>query len=181
LIGYVPQAASSNRQFPISVRQVVLQGRLAGRAAFFHQYQKRDYELVEQALIRLEIHDLAERQIGQLSGGQWQRVLIARALVVQPQILILDEPTSGLDADGSTLVYELLQELNREISIVMATHDTIAIGSCVKDIACLNRTLYYHGEPEISSELAMQVYGCPVELIAHGVPHRVMRQHGGIE
>ncbi len=181
LIGYVPQAASSNRQFPISVRQVVLQGRLAGSTPFFHRYHKWDHQIVERCLTRLDILDLANRQIGQLSGGQWQRVLIARALVVQPRILLLDEPTSGLDASSSSLVYELLQELNQELSIVMVTHDTIAISSCVKDIACINYTLHYHGEPDISPELVMQVYGCPVDLIAHGVPHRVLGQHGGMQ
>ncbi|NLV20732.1 MAG: ABC transporter, partial [Syntrophomonadaceae bacterium] len=84
-----------------------------------------------------------------------------------------------LDSNASSKVYELLEELNQEMTIVMATHDTMAISTCVRDIACINHRLHYHGEPELSSDLVMQLYGCPVELIAHGVPHRVLHQHGG--
>lgn len=179
LVGYVPQASNINRQFPISVREVVSMGRLAGRTPLFHRYGQIDKDLIKQCLIRLDVLNLAERQIGQLSSGQWQRVLIARALAVEPVLLLLDEPTSGLDANASNMVYELLQELNKEITIIMVTHDTLAISSYVKDIACINHHLHYHGEPDISTDLIMKVYGCPVELIAHGVPHRVLEQHGG--
>ncbi len=178
-IGYVPQAVTINRQFPISVREVVLQGRLAGKTPFFHRYNATDQDKVAWCLDRLDVLDLAERQIAQLSGGQWQRVLIARALVVEPVLLLLDEPTNGLDASASSKVYELLQELNQEMTIIMVTHDTMAIGVCVRDIACINHRLYYHGDPDLNPELVMQLYGCPVELIAHGVPHRVLGEHGG--
>lgn len=179
LVGYVPQATNINRQFPISVREVVSMGRLAGKSLFFHRYSTVDQDMINHCLTRLDVLDLAERQIGQLSSGQWQRVLIARALAVEPVLLLLDEPTSGLDANASSMVYELLQELNREITIIMVTHDTLAISAYVRDIACINHHLHYHGEPDISSELIMQLYGCPVDLIAHGVPHRVLEQHGG--
>lgn len=180
-IGYVPQASTINMHFPISIRQVVLSGRLAGMKPFWHYYKRSDLKIVEQCLSHLDILDLAERQIGQLSRGQLQRVLIARALAVKPAILLLDEPTSGLDATASSHLYELLQKLNDEMTIIMVTHDTLAISAYVKDIACINRSLYYHGEPNISPELVMELYGCPVDLIAHGVPHRVLEEHGGIE
>lgn len=179
LIGYVPQAAAINRRFPISVRQVVLQGRLAGESPFCHRYNSADREKAEWCLQRLDVLDLAERQIGQLSGGQWQRVLIARALAVEPVLLLLDEPSNGLDSSASSLVYELLKELNQEMTIIMVTHDTMAISTYVHDIACINHNLYYHGEPDLSPDLVMQLYGCPVDLIAHGVPHRVLEEHGG--
>lgn len=179
LIGYVPQAAHVNRRFPISVLEVVLQGRLTGKSMFCHRYHDYDREKAKWCLERLEAVDLAHRQIGQLSGGQWQRVLIARALAAEPQLLLLDEPGNGLDANASSKVYELLTELNQEMTIVMVTHDTMAISSCVRDIACINHHLHYHGEAELTSELVMQLYGCPVELIAHGVPHRVLHHHGG--
>lgn len=180
-IGYVPQAATINRQFPISVRQTVLQGRLAGKQFFFHQYNSADREKVDWCLHKLEVSDLADRQIGQLSSGQWQRVLIARALAVDPILLLLDEPGNGLDSNASSKVYELLKELNQEMTIIMVTHDTMAISTYVHDIACVNHCLHYHGEPDLSPDLVMQLYGCPVDLIAHGVPHRVLEDHGGLQ
>jgi len=179
MIGYVPQATTINHQFPITVRQVVSLGRLAGKATWFHRYKTMDQEIVDLCLRRLEVLELADRQIGQLSGGQLQRVLIARALAVKPVLLLLDEPTSGLDARSSSKVYELLQDLNREITIIMVTHDTLAISSCVGSIACINHELHYHGEPALDPDVIMRLYGCPVDLIAHGVPHRVLEEHGG--
>lgn len=177
-IGYVPQATAINRQFPISVRQTVALGRLAGKMPLFHKYSAQDNDRIEWCLDRLDIKDLAKRQIGQLSGGQWQRVLIARALAVNPRLLLLDEPSSGLDASSRTGVYELLQELNREMTIILVTHDAMVITAFIRDIVCINHTMYYHGEPDLSPHLMMQVYGCPVDLIAHGVPHRVLGEHG---
>ena len=177
-IGYVPQATAINRQFPISVRETVALGRLAGKKPFFHRYNSEDDNRVDWCLERLGIQDLAQRQIGQLSGGQWQRVLIARSLAVKPRLLLLDEPGSGLDASASTGVYELLQELNSEMTIILVTHDTMVISAYIQDIVCINHTMYYHGEPDLSPDLMMQVYGCPVDLIAHGVPHRVLEEHG---
>ncbi len=179
LIGYVPQAVNVSRRFPISVKQVVLQGRLKGGSFFFHRYSSEDKKVAEWSLQRLGIKELAERHISQLSAGQWQRVLIARALAVEPLLLLLDEPTNGLDSSASSKVYELLEELNQKMTIIMVTHDTMAITASVHDIACINHRLHYHGEPNLSPELVMQLYGCPVELIAHGVPHRVLEDHGG--
>jgi len=180
-VGYVPQATNINKQFPISVREAVLMGRMVGNSGFLHRYNREDQDIVQNYLQRLEIADLADRQIGQLSGGQLQRVLIARALVVLPQILLLDEPTASLDAHSSSQIYEILQGLNQDVTIVIVTHDTLAVSSYLKTIACINQTLYYHGDPDLSSDLVMQLYGCPVELIAHGVPHRVLgdHNHGG--
>ncbi len=176
-IGYVPQAAQIDRQFPISVREAVMMGRLVAGTGFCHRYNKEDIRIVEHYLEQLEIRDLADRQIGQLSGGQLKRVLVARALAVMPKILVLDEPTAGVDAHSSSHIYEILRDLNREITIIIVTHDTMAVSSYLKSIACINQSLFYHGDPNLSSDLVMQVYGCPVELIAHGVPHRVLGEH----
>lgn len=181
LIGYVPQTTTIDKHFPISVREAVLMGRLVGQHGFLHRYSREDHQIVNDYLNRLEIEDLANRQIGQLSGGQFKRVLIARALVVLPRILLLDEPTASLDTYSTSQVYSLLQELNREVTILIVTHDTLAVSSYLKSLACINQTLYYHGDPYLSNDLVMRLYGCPVELIAHGVPHRVLgdHQHGG--
>ncbi|MEQ8199852.1 MAG: ABC transporter ATP-binding protein [Syntrophomonadaceae bacterium] len=182
-LGYVPQMANIDRDFPITVGEAVLMGRLVGRTGLFHHYDQEDHQVVKHYLNQLGIDELVDRQIGQLSGGQLKRVLIARALVVEPRILLLDEPTAGVDAHSSSQIYELLKDLNRSITIIIVTHDTMAVSSYLKSIACINQSLYYHGAPNLSSDLIMRVYGCPVELIAHGVPHRVLGQHepGGLQ
>lgn len=177
-IGYVPQFSRFDRRFPISVEEVVLMGRLAGRSAWFVRYDAQDHDLIQSLLERLEIADLRKRQIGQLSGGQLQRVLIARALAVEPRILILDEPTASVDSASKTRIYDILKELNKDITILIVTHDLSAVSSNIDKIACLNQQLFYHGRTELEAGLVEKVYGCPVDLIAHGVPHRVLREHG---
>jgi zinc transport system ATP-binding protein len=176
-IGYVPQFSRFDRRFPISVEEVVLMGRLSGRSPWFVQFAANDREVVDSMLARLEIADLKQRQIGQLSGGQLQRVLIARALAVEPRILILDEPTASVDSASKTRIYEILKELNKEMTILIVTHDLSAVSSNIDKIACLNHQLFYHGRTELEAGLVEKVYGCPVDLIAHGVPHRVLRGH----
>ena len=176
-IGYVPQFSRFDRRFPISVEEVVLIGRLAGRSPWFSRFSKQDRQLVDALLERLEISELKHRQIGQLSGGQLQRVLIARALAVEPKILILDEPTASVDSASKTRIYDLLKELNQEMTILIVTHDLSAVSSNIDKIACLNQQLFYHGRTELEAGLVEKVYGCPVDLIAHGVPHRVLRGH----
>ena len=176
-IGYVPQFSRFDRRFPISVGEVVLMGRLAGRSPWWVRYSTEDRDVVDSVLQRLEIADLKRRQIGQLSGGQLQRVLIARALAMEPRILFLDEPTASVDSASKTKIYELLKDLNQDMTILIVTHDLSAVSSNIDKIACLNQQLYYHGRTELEAGLVEKVYGCPVDLIAHGVPHRVLRKH----
>ncbi|SFS05392.1 metal ABC transporter ATP-binding protein [Anaeromicropila populeti] len=176
-IGYVPQFSNMDKQFPISCIEVVLTGQLKhGLAPFFH-YSKKDKMTAWEKLERVGIEKLANRQIAELSGGEFQRLLIARALAVNPRILLLDEPTASVDAVSREQIFTLLEELNREKTIILVTHDLLAISSKVKKLACLNGTLVYHGEPEVNDKIMKQLYGCPVDLIAHGVPHRVLREH----
>ncbi|MDJ0708010.1 MAG: metal ABC transporter ATP-binding protein [Leptolyngbyaceae cyanobacterium MO_188.B28] len=175
-IGYVPQHMECDRDFPISVWDVVQLGRL-GRRRLLQRYTARDSEYVAKALHRVEMFSLRDRPIGQLSGGQRKRVYIARALATDPKILLLDEPLAGVDPHAETHIYELLKQLNEQVTILMISHDIGAIASCVKTVGCLNRRLYYHGEKQLTPEMIEMVYQCPVDLIAHGVPHRVFSLH----
>jgi zinc transport system ATP-binding protein len=121
---------------------------------------------------------LAGRPIGALSGGQLQRVLIARALAQRPKLLLLDEPTTSLDERIGRSVWELFEELSREMAVVVVSHDIGAISRYVRSVACLNRRLHAHPSKELSSEILEATYGCPVDLLAHGHPHRVLADHG---
>ena len=177
-VGYVPQFASVDKRFPITLMEVVLMGRLKKGLSPFHAYAKEDERAARELIERVGIAELEKRRLSDLSGGEFQKMLIARALAVNPKLLLLDEPTASVDASSREQIYALLSELNRTMTIVLVTHDLLAVSSQVGRLACLNRRLVYHGEPELSGHAVNALYGCPVDLIAHGVPHRVLREHG---
>lgn len=179
-LGYVPQASEFDRSFPINVKEVILTGSLSGKLSIFKKYNKADIKKSKNIMKKLDIFSLRERQIGQLSGGQLQKVLIARALMTKPKILLLDEPTASIDAGSTTQIYDLLKDLNNKMTIIVVTHNMEAVSSYFDSLACLNKTLYHHkDEKQIDSETVKNVYGCPVDLVAHGMPHRVLNKHGG--
>ena len=175
-VGYVPQISLFDRDFPVTVLEVVLMGRL-GKKRLLRKYSEEDKRIAYRALESVEMLELKDKQVGKLSGGQLQRVLLARALAADPKILLLDEPTASIDEPTKTKLYDLLKNLNRKITIVLVSHDIGVISSYVDKIACLNRRLFYHGSKEIEAETIEKTYQCPVDLIAHGVPHRVLRKH----
>jgi len=175
-IGYVPQHVEYDLDFPIRVWDAARMGRLRNRG-LFRRYTREDDDRVEEALREVGMIDLRFRPMGGLSGGQRQRVYVARALAMDAPILLLDEPTASVDPHASTGMYELLRELNDSVTILMATHDVGAISTYVKTVGCLNRHLHYHGGSQITPEMLEQAYHCPVDLIAHGVPHRVFPEH----
>ena len=175
-LGYVPQFSTFDRDFPLRIADMVLMGRL-GRRALLRPYSRDDRAAARATLDRLGLDGVARSHVSEVSGGQLQRALIARALVADPEILFLDEPTASIDAESRETLRDLLQELNRSIPIVVVTHDVTSLAPMVKRIACINRKLFYHGDPELSREVMEEVYGCPVELVTHGVPHRVLHDH----
>lgn len=175
-VGYVPQYSNFDKTYPISVKDAILTAK--PNKNYFGSFKKRyDNDLVEKVLTQVDLYDKKNEQIGHLSGGQQQRVLIARALAVNPKILLLDEPTSSIDSRTGQSIYELLAELNKEKTIILVSHDIGAISKSVKKIACLNKSLVYHDSKEITKEMLEATYQCPVDLIAHGVPHRVFDHH----
>lgn len=176
LIGYVPQFSHFDRDFPISVFDAVLMGRL-GKAGPGRRFGKKDREKALEALATVEMVEWRDKHLGSLSLGQQQRVLIARALVGEPKLLLLDEPTASVDAPRQGELYELLQKLKRSLAIVLVTHDIGAVAAYVEKIACLNRRLFYHGAKEIPAEELEATYHCPVDIIAHGIPHRILKEH----
>lgn len=177
LVGYVPQITALEKKFPIRVREVVLTGRLNGSFRIFHKYSDDDLKVADDLIERVGIGKLSNRMIGELSGGEFQKMLIARALAADPRILLLDEPTASVDAGSRDQIFALLKEINKKVTIILVTHDLLAISSYVRTLACLNETLVYHGGTELSEEAVKTLYGCPIDLIAHGVPHRVLRKH----
>jgi len=173
MIGYVPQFSNVDKSFPISVLDVAMTAYLKNGLHPFFRYTKKQKDFSCEQLKRLNIDNLKDRQISELSGGEFQRLLIARALVTSPKILLLDEPTASIDPASRECIYSILEELNKNITILLVTHDLMAISSKVKNIACLNNTLVYHGEPKLTENIVNHMYGCPIDLIAHGLPHRV--------
>lgn len=165
-IGYVPQVMTFDRSFPINVGDVVRMGRL-GKGRLLRHFNRKDDEKVEQALQQVDLLDLKDRPVSELSGGECQRVYIARALATEPQILLLDEPTTSLDRQASTAIYELLRQLNEYVTILMISHDIGMVSSYVKTIGCLNQRLYYHGDSQVTNEMLEQTYGESVEPVIH--------------
>lgn len=175
-IGYVPQFSTFDKNFPLQLRDAVRMGRL-GRGGLLGRYGRADDRAVDRVLEQLHLDHLAAMPIAELSGGQLQRALIARALAGEPAILFLDEPTASVDAETRQVLEGVLAELNRRIPVVVITHDITGFAAQVKQIACVNRQLFYHGSGKLSHADLAEAYGCPVELIAHGVPHRVLHDH----
>lgn len=176
-IGYVPQFSMFNKNFPINVGDVVLMGRMNNKMSPFFKYKKRDIEIAEEVMKQLHIYDIRNRQISKLSGGQVQKVLIGRALTKEANCLVLDEPTASLDAESKSEIYSLLKEINKNTTIITVSHDIGVVSSYVKNISCLNQKLFYHGNPEDIGNSIEEAYGCPIDLIGHGHPHRVYAYH----
>ncbi len=158
LIGYVPQHTNFNLDIPISVFDIVLQGRLK-KGKFF--YNKDDKEVVKEILENLGIYHLKDRKISNLSGGQRQKVLIARALSVKPKIIIMDEPTSAIDIEGQKEILDLIESL--DITRIVVSHDIKILLRKVDKIAYINKKMTLHEGPKL--DIPKDGHFCEVELI----------------
>ncbi|HBG58752.1 metal ABC transporter ATP-binding protein [Proteiniphilum sp. UBA1028] len=177
-IGYLPQINQIDKKFPIAVSEVILSG-LTMRKHLFRRYLAEDRHKVRRVAQRLGIEPLLSRSIGELSGGQLQRVLLGRAIIDNPKLIILDEPSTYVDKLFETNFYKLLGDVNKEIAIMLVSHDVGTIISMVKNIACVNQGLHYHSGTNISQEWLVSAYdSCPIEILGHGtLPHRVLLKH----
>jgi zinc transport system ATP-binding protein len=165
VVSWVPQRQSSRWDFPLTVRQVVRMG-LVGRTGMFRRHSREDLDTVERIMEVLGVQAIAERCIGELSGGQQQLAVIARALAPHPAILMLDEPTVGVDQAGQERFVHLTQQLRRQfgLTLVIVSHDLRTVLNTCQRIVCLNRTLHFHDAPErLSSELLFRVFNCSLK------------------
>jgi zinc transport system ATP-binding protein len=180
-IGYVPQTTVFDKSFPVLVKDVILMGRLDKKFKLFQRFSSSDKKTAEEIMRKLDIYHLKDRQIGELSGGQLQRVLIGRTLVNNPDVLLLDEPTSSLDSKAKKEIFDLLKELNKEKTVVVITHDMEYIYKYIDSIACVNQSIHYHDEDEnITEDNLKDVYNCPINLLLQSgaVQKRMMKGEG---
>jgi len=185
-LGYVPQNVHINDHFPITALDVVLMGCL-GTGGHFEQSKRTRKECEKDGLATLERLGMAKharKKIGELSGGQRQRVFIARALMTQPRLLLLDEPTAGIDSGGRKDFLNLLETLNKDVAIVVVTHDLFAVSGYVKSVACVNHRLHYHSPEEIEGQTLESMYACSVEdvclvqVLTQGLPGGGLKRRG---
>jgi zinc transport system ATP-binding protein len=173
-MGYMPQTNSIDRKFPILVSEVVASGLACKRNLSKAQRQERIREVIDE----MGIETIRHTPIGELSGGQLQRTLLARALINKPELLILDEPDSYVDKRFELHFYKLLQEINRKTAIILISHDIGTVISTVKNIACVNETLHYHSGSDIDGRWLEEYFECPFDIIGHGdIPHRILKKH----
>ena len=171
-IGYMPQHSQLDPQFPATVLDVALMGRL-GHGSTFGPYSKRDRAIVDAALEQVGLSNFRRKSFSEISGGQRQRLFIARALASEPDLLLLDEPAANLDVVMEGDLYELLQALNEKVTIVMVSHDLGFVSQVVKSVICVKRRVLMHPTSEISGEMINEMYGSPMKLVRHngkGIP-----------
>jgi len=165
-IGYMPQQTSFDSSFPISVMEVVLCGRLK-KGRWFGRYKNRDKEIALEMLKKVGMDDYLDRSFFNLSGGQKQRVLIARAMAGKPKLLLLDEPTANLDTESEFEFFELLNELNSEVTIIIVSHNPNFVSSFVKSVICVNKKVAIHPTGAIPDELTNELIGEQARIILH--------------
>ncbi len=175
-IGYMPQVAQGDTLFPVTVEDVVLSGLMLNKSAT-GRMGRTEKKRASAVMDELGLSPLAHQALNELSGGQLQRVYLARALTGSPRLLLLDEPATFVDNSFEADFYDKLRTLNSRMAIMMVSHDVGTISTWVKSFACVNGTLYYHPHSKITDE-DLRMYGCPIQLVTHGnVPHVVLHKH----
>jgi|Deesub1362A_J573_1020465.scaffolds.fasta_scaffold00082_84 zinc transport system ATP-binding protein len=176
-VGYVPQRSNVDWRFPIRVEDVVLMDILA-RKPFLRRATNNERDMVNQALKKLGIFHLRKRPIGELSGGEQQRVFIARAIAKEPKLLLLDEPTTGVDIRFQHILQNILKELHENgTTIVLVSHDIGVVSKIVQRIVCVNKRVHAH-LGEFDEDHLCELYGGDVGFLTHGEGKGVrLREH----
>jgi zinc transport system ATP-binding protein len=176
-LSYVPQYANFNHDFPISVQDTVIQGCLSNtiingsRRNWLGWYSKMDHQRAEQAMHETYIWEYRDKAISTLSGGQLQRVMVARALAGDPKLLLLDEPTANIDERSEKDIFDLFKELNQRMSIIVISHDIGFVSSYVNQVFCLNKTLVCHQADIVDSDSIHHLYGEHISSVHHHSQH----------
>ena len=167
LMGYMPQVEQVDWDFPVTVGDVALMGRYARRSPF-RRTTREDREAAGQAMQQTGMYELRDNLIGELSGGQRRRALLARALANLPQLLLMDEPMAGLDATAQHQLLDLLDDLRSGgATIVVSTHDLSCVSAYCSYAACLNRKLIAFGPPSqvLNEEVLSQTFGSHLLMV----------------
>lgn len=160
LVGYVPQAARVDRAFPITAEEVVLSGCLQ-QLGLFGKGVEKAREASYQALQRVGMEKLAHHPFGKLSGGEAQRILIARAIADHPRLLLLDEPTSSIDPAAEKSILALLSELREQMTIVMVTHSLHTVLHEVETLLCVHREVCLLSPQGVCEHFGLGLYHTP--------------------
>lgn len=164
-IGYLPQRKTDLFDFPISVYDFILLARYGG---VLKSFTEDDHKKTIKTVMKVGIEKLLKKRLSNLSGGELQKVLLARAIVNDPQLLILDEPTSFIDVKSQNEFYNLLFELKEKMSIILVTHDLGAISTKINRIICLNKSINFDGDINKNRDFVMNnLYGYDVNIIDH--------------
>ena len=174
-VGYLPQFTHWDMTFPLSVLEVVLMSTL--KKNLLGYASKSDKHKALSMLEKVGLLHLKDQRIHALSGGEKQRVLLARCFMHNPLFYILDEPTTSVDTHSQVDIYALLRSFYQTTSVLVVTHDLTGITPMVTKIGCLNQTLTCHNPEELDGHAIEHSYGCPIEMIGHGIPHRVLKSH----
>ncbi|HEX8324243.1 MAG TPA: metal ABC transporter ATP-binding protein [Tepidisphaeraceae bacterium] len=176
LIGYLPQKPQLAANFPLDVRRLVTLG-LAGKTGLLRSHAKEDLRFVDELIDRVGLTAIAHRPANDLSGGQLQRALIARALAPRPRVLVLDEPTTGVDSRGQRDFVNLITQLKADLglTLLLVSHDLRAVTAVSDRVACLNLHLHYHDTPRhLPADVVYNLFGCDVAAMGVGAPQNAM-------
>jgi len=176
-IGYMPQQFIQNKTFPITIAQIVMSG-LINKKNIFFSYSKDEKQKALNALDMVGLKDFSDKKINMLSGGQIQRVFLARAIVCDPKILILDEPTSNIDPQGEYEIFKLLKEFNKTMTVIVVSHDLSMLMDFATKAIFINKTAIVHEKLNITKEQVSKSLNlknshiCEVELLNYLSKHK---------